>query len=170
MSNTISATWGAATTDEAPEFSGSKLVEPGLYTATIEKAEKKTSNSSGKGYYNIQWSLDNNRKVFQPFYIASDNVEFVQRTLNALKRLFLVTGATMPTDIPKPSEMQTLVGRMAQIKVDIEEGTNGYNDKNVVLDSFPAVQTSQGAEIDDSMDIPFQQLIKQPRTAQQEIQ
>jgi hypothetical protein len=161
------ASWDNADGEsEAPEFSGSGgVLQDGIYSFNIEKVELKQSSASGKKYVNF-WlkELSNGNMVFYPIYASKDyaehkNQQWAQQQINALKRLFMVSGVKPPSAMPTPSDLQMLKDARIDAKVIIEQDQEG-RDQNKILDCYPCSNTTQEPEsggVIDGMDddIPF---------------
>jgi len=162
------AGYNEANTDEYQR--SSKVIPEGRYSFNVEKIELKLS-SADKKYINLHLRVINGNKegcvVFQPIYASSDyenhsNQKWAQQQFNQLKRLFLVSGVTVPTDSPTASQLQTLKDTHVDGDVVIEEGEGQYLDKNKVQEFYPCsfkqpVETENPAieEDYDDGDIPF---------------
>ena len=153
------ASWGNATTEEyVPQ---SRLVDESRYSAVIDKVELKTGGDSGKRYINLHFKIEsgNNegRFVFHAVFVSSDylkhdNQEWVQQQINHLKRIFLISGQPVPTELPTPTQLQTLKDTHYDIEVVIEESKK-YGDKNKVQEVYPSSLEAQSVNDEVGIDI-----------------
>jgi len=160
------ASWESADGESfAPEFTGGGVLPEGTYGFNIDKVELKQSQASGKKYVNF-WlkEVKNGGMVFYPIYASKDyldhkNQNWSQQQVNALKRLFMVSGVKLPKAMPTPSDLQTLNGCNIDAKVGIEPDQEG-KDQNKVADCYPfsgvVDENITGVIVDDlELDVPF---------------
>ena len=148
--------WNNASTEEAKEFN--KPLEAGSYSFQIDGVETKSSNASGMRYYNFTLKeIDSGTCVFYPIYASEDymshnNQEWVAGQIQALKRLFMVSKAKMPANLPTSSDIQALDKCFVDAKIITEENTYQGNTRiqNKLVDCYPfSGQIPQEAVIGD---------------------
>lgn len=136
------------------------LVEPGEYPAKISSSEVK-DNKKGTGqvlglHIVILSGKYAGQKVYDYLNIHHQNKVAENISRKKLKRLCQVVGVTGAFD-----NSAVLHGRPFTAIIDVEEGTNGYQPKNIIIDYLPAeahsdsYQTPEAATIIDDDDIPF---------------
>lgn len=112
---------------ELPE-STFDLIPEGKYPAMIADVEPKIS-SKGDQYLNLTWELleqYRGRKVWQMIFITHSNTDFLKRNLEMLGAICRASG------IATLKESDQLLGQNALVKIKIEEGKDGYDDKNKI--------------------------------------
>lgn len=117
-------------TDEI-EDTGFDPVPPGMYTAQVVASEIKPTKAGTGEYIKTEFKiLDDGpyvgKRVWTNFNIVNPNEQAVKIGQGQLKQLCKACGITELTDT------QELHGVPLRIKVAIQEGTDGYDDQNVV--------------------------------------
>lgn len=113
---------------EAPSFEN-KPVAPGEYHLSVVNAETRTSKT-GNPYVSVQYRVEDgqpsaNRRIFE-IYMLGGNATSVSI---AKKTLSVITKAAGHAQLADPSQ---LIGAHVWGEVTIEEGRDGYDDKNRV--------------------------------------
>lgn len=130
--------------DPTPSFD---LIPPGYYPALIDKAEpsepKKNpaSGTMAKLEYVIydENSPFNGRRMWEYLTINHDDPKVRSIALGKLARICHAIGN------PNASDLSDIVGGVLLLKVGIEKGKDGYEDRNNVKDHKPLATTTQQA-------------------------
>jgi hypothetical protein len=118
----------------------------GVYNLVVTEAED-TVTKAGNKRINMVFSVTDGqyagRKIWEGFNLTGDNAKAVQISRGQLKSLWKCAGHS---DF-RIDSVDKFVGIEISASVKIQEGQNGYEDKNVISTFKPKAKTSETSDI-----------------------
>ena len=115
-----------------PESTGGfELLQPGEYRAEIVAAETKVSKK-GHTYMELQVKVEGSGSVWDNLNLWNPNPSAVEVANDRLKQIARALNMTHVAD------SDDILLKPLMVKVNIEAGTNGYSDKNIIV-SYSAI-------------------------------
>lgn len=126
--------YGQDTSNTTIGDSGGGPVPNGAYHTVVASAEYKP-NAQGKNPrisigHQIADGPFKNRRFWHDFYVNGENAPGEKAKFAAFSRLHGL-------EVKNIAELTQLIGKQQMAKIDIKKGTNGYPDRNRVLDVKP---------------------------------
>jgi len=138
-----------------PESSGGyELIQPGEYRAEIVADEVKESKSTpGNHYLELQVKIENKGTIWDRLNLWNTNLDAVEMSNNTLKQIAHAIGQQRIADSAE------VLLKPLMVRVDIEAGTNGYKDKNIIVGytsiGSVAMPTAQPMQVAQAAQAPF---------------
>ena len=119
---------------------GFDLIQPGEYKAEIVAEEVKESKEKpGNSYLELQVKIEGAGSVWDKLYLWYTNPKAVEMANGTLKEIARALGK------PTIADSTEMLLQPLMVRVDIEAGTNGYSDKNVITRYMPVGSASAPA-------------------------
>lgn len=118
-----------------PSDNSFDVLPPGWYTAKIEDADLRFTQSGGQ-MIKIKYRLDNNRVVFGNLNVVNHNAKAEEIGRRQLGELMRAIGLASAEDTDQ------FVGGTCEIKLKVRPAQNGYDESNDVA-GFRALQKSE---------------------------
>ena len=107
---------------------GYELIEPGKYRAEIVADEVKESKSTpGNHYLELQVKVDGTGSIWDRLNLWNSNPSAVEIANGTLKQIANAIGQSRIADSAE------MLLKPLMVRVDIEAGTAGYKDKNIIV-------------------------------------
>tara|TARA_R100000700_G_scaffold20517_1_gene27257 strand:- start:1489 stop:1986 length:498 start_codon:yes stop_codon:yes gene_type:complete len=106
--------------------SGYELLQPGEYRAEIVAADVEVSKK-GHNYLKLQVKVENSGFVWDNLNLWNPNPSAVEVANDRLKQIARALNMTHVAD------SDDILLKPLMVKVNIEAGTNGYSDKNIIV-------------------------------------
>ena len=120
--------------------SGFELLQPGEYRAEIVAEEVKESKEKpGNSYLELQVKIEGAGSVWDKLFLWYTNPKAVEMANGTLKEIARAIGK------PTIADSTEMLLKPLMVRVDIEAGTNGYSDKNVITRYMPVGSASAPA-------------------------
>tara|TARA_R100001129_G_scaffold182695_1_gene163718 strand:+ start:2254 stop:2751 length:498 start_codon:yes stop_codon:yes gene_type:complete len=116
-----------------PESTGGfELIQPGEHRAMIVAEEVKESKQTpGNTYLELQVKIEGLGSVWDKLFLWYSNPKAVEMANGTLKEIAHAIGK------PTIGDSTEMLMQPLMVRVDIEAGTNGYSDKNVITRYMP---------------------------------
>jgi len=110
-----------------PESTGGyELLQPGEYRAEIVAADVEVSKA-GHNYLKLQVKVEEGGSVWDNLNLWNPNPKAVEVANDRMKQI------ARSLNMPHVADSDDILLKPLMVKVDIEAGTNGYSDKNIVV-------------------------------------